>query len=100
MRIGLRIPGAELFKPYAPELGEAVYISALLRAPDKRREVLGLLPVICALFLLLLFWSVRFLSGQVIDIVLNIKGIAGSNIKEVFRPGEEILGKDFSEDGS
>lgn len=85
MRIGLRIPGAEFFKPYAPELGEAVYISALLRAPDKRREVLGLLPVICALFLLLLFWSVRFLSGQVIDIVLNIKGIAGSNIKEVFR---------------
>lgn len=175
MRVGLRFPGAELFKPYAPDLGEAVYISALLgmymavtmqgivwpqipflltlalfmglaavvyaglsylvsalariswrevvttigysflpmewataiitmgddsleffnivvpasaillgigfiwslvlgtsillhRAPSKKRAIMGLLPVIVALFLLLLFWSIRFLSGQVIDL--------------------------------
>ncbi|KJR44310.1 Ferrous iron transport permease EfeU [Desulfosporosinus sp. I2] len=175
MRIGLRLPGAELFKPYAPDLGEAVYISALLgmymavtmqgivwpqlpflitlalfmglsaigyaglsyfvsllsgiswrevittigyaflpmewataiitmgddsleffnimvpasavllgigfvwslvlgtsillhRAPNKMRAIMGLLPVIIVIFLLLLFWSIRFLSGQVIDL--------------------------------
>lgn len=175
MRLGLRFPGAELFRPYAPDLGEAVYIAALLgmymavtmqgllwprlpflltlallmgftalgyiglsfavsalagvpwrealltagysflpmefataiitmgddaleffnvvvpaaatllgvgfawslvlgasillhRAPDKRRAMAGFLPVAAALFLLLLFWSARFLSGQVIDL--------------------------------
>ncbi len=175
MRLGFRFPGAELFKPYAPDLGEAVYITALLgmyvavtlqgllwpdlpflvtlavlmglpalgylalaflvsklagipwrevlttvgysflpmefatavivmgddsleffnilvpaaavllglgfswsvalgasillhRAPDKRRAMAGYLPVALSLFLLLLFWAVRFLSGEVIDL--------------------------------
>lgn len=175
MRIGLRFPGAELFKPYSPELSEAVYISALLglymsvtlqgllwpqvpflitlallmglsavvyaglsylvssltgiswrevlttigyaflpmewataiitmgddsleffnivqpaaavllgigfvwssllaasillhRSSDKRRAIRGLVPVLAALFILLLFWSIRFLSGVVIDL--------------------------------
>lgn len=175
MRLGLRFPGAELFKPYAPNLGESLYIAALLglymavvmqgllwprlpflvtlallmggttavycglsymvsvlariplreslttigysflpmefataiitmgddsleffnivvpgaavllgigfvwslvlgtsillhRAPDKRRAMAGFLPVAAGLFVLLLFWATRFLSGQVIDL--------------------------------